>query len=94
MDIRSFINLGRAEGTSSLILFLVAMPLKYAFDYPAAVKYVGWAHGLLFVIYGLAIAYMGLKNKWRISTMALLFLSSIFPGGPFFFEKRILAESK
>lgn len=36
------------EGISYLILVLIAMPLKYIFDYPLAVKIVGMTHGILF----------------------------------------------
>ena len=36
------------EGISTLVLFLVAMPLKYVLGYPMAVTYVGWVHGVLF----------------------------------------------
>lgn len=82
--------MGYAEGVSALILFLIAMPMKYALDMPLAVKYVGWLHGLLFVIYVAMIAIYGLGKKWRITTMALLFIASIIPGGPFFAEGRIL----
>ena len=35
------------EGISTLVLFLVAMPLKYVLGYPMAVTYVGWVHGVL-----------------------------------------------
>lgn len=40
-----------AEGWSTLALFLVAMPLKYAFDWPHLIRPVGWAHGVLFLAY-------------------------------------------
>ena len=40
-----------AEGLSFLLLLGIAMPLKYGFDMPLAVKYLGWVHGALFVVY-------------------------------------------
>jgi len=40
---------GIAEGTSFLVLIGIAMPLKYIFHQPMAVKIFGWAHGILFV---------------------------------------------
>ena len=94
MNIKTFVKMGYAEGTSALLLFFIAMPLKYAFDMPAAVKYVGWLHGLLFVVYGLMIAIYGLNYKWKFSTMLLLFISSIIPGGPLFAESKILNREK
>ena len=39
------------EGVSFLVLLGIAMPLKYFADMPLAVKYIGWLHGLLFVLY-------------------------------------------
>ncbi|MCH5690241.1 DUF3817 domain-containing protein [Niabella sp. W65] len=39
------------EGISYLLLLLVAMPLKYLADIPEGVKYIGWAHGVLFVLF-------------------------------------------
>ncbi|MBF9224019.1 DUF3817 domain-containing protein [Hymenobacter ruricola] len=39
------------EGVSFLVLLLVAMPLKYLAGQPQAVRPVGMAHGLLFVLY-------------------------------------------
>ena len=42
---------GIAEGISFLVLLGIAMPLKYLFDQPMAVTIVGWAHGVLFVVF-------------------------------------------
>ena len=41
--------IGMLEGVSFLVLLGVAMPLKYLAGMPAAVKIVGWVHGILFV---------------------------------------------
>jgi integral membrane protein len=40
---------GIVEGVSTLVLFGVAMPLKYYADMPMAVSIVGMIHGLLFI---------------------------------------------
>ena len=52
-----------AEGVSYLLLLGVAMPLKYLADMPMAVKIVGWAHGLLFMLLlmMLAVCYTRLR---------------------------------
>jgi integral membrane protein len=44
------------EGLTTLALFLVAMPLKYWFDYPALVPSVGMTHGIAWLAYLLAMA--------------------------------------
>ena len=48
--------LGNIEGISYLLLLGVAMPMKYYFEIPMAVKIVGMAHGVLFVAYFLLLA--------------------------------------
>jgi integral membrane protein len=40
--------LGNIEGVSYLLLLFIAMPLKYAYDMPTAVKITGMAHGVSF----------------------------------------------
>ncbi len=40
-----------AEGVSFLILLFIAMPLKYIWGQPSAVKNFGTVHGLLFILY-------------------------------------------
>ncbi|MFW5972756.1 MAG: DUF3817 domain-containing protein, partial [Bacteroidota bacterium] len=43
--------IGFIEGLSYLALLGIAMPLKYMAGMPMAVRYVGWIHGVLFVLY-------------------------------------------
>jgi integral membrane protein len=47
--LRWLIIAGIIEGLSTLVLFFVAMPLKYSFDMPAAVSIAGPVHGFLFL---------------------------------------------
>jgi len=54
-----FSKVALAEGISYILLLFVAMPLKYLFDMPLAVKYTGWAHGLLFVLYIALCTFLG-----------------------------------
>ena len=75
---------------SYLVLLLIAMPMKYLLDMPLAVKYVGWAHGLLFVLYIGFLLVLGLMEKWSIKKLFFGFIASLLPFGPFVFEKRIL----
>ena len=50
--------LGNIEGISYLLLLGVAMPMKYYFEMPMAVKITGMAHGVLFVAYCILLAAM------------------------------------
>jgi integral membrane protein len=56
--------IGLVEGVSFLVLLLIAMPLKYLAGQPLAVKYVGWAHGVLFVLYLLAVLETWISRRW------------------------------
>lgn len=75
---------------SYLVLLLIAMPMKYLLDMPLAVKYVGWAHGLLFVLYIGFLLVLGLMEKWSIKKLFFGFIASLLPFGPFVFEKKFL----
>lgn len=83
---------GRIEGLSYLFLLFIAMPIKYIGDNPIVVKYAGWAHGVLFMLYiGLAI-YAYFEYNWSFKKLFLAGLASITPFGPWIFEKRVLEE--
>ncbi len=88
-----FLKIGFAEGSSFLILLFIAMPLKYMADMPTPVRIVGMLHGILFVLYALALAQATIVYKWKIKTVIIAFLLSFLPFGTFFLE-RILKKEK
>ena len=57
MNIKSLRIVGFLEGISFLLLLFIAMPLKYIWDNPILVKYVGMGHGVLFIVF-LAILFV------------------------------------
>ena len=76
------------EGVSFLVLLGIAMPLKYAAGIPEAVRYVGWAHGLLFVLFILALLSASTAARWPLAKIAGAFIASDAradgcAGGPF-----------
>jgi integral membrane protein len=83
---------GFAEGTSFLLLLFVAMPLKYMAGQPGMVTVVGSAHGLLWVLYLVALAHAALQRRWRFGMLAAGFVASVLPFGPFVFDGRLRAE--
>lgn len=46
-----FRKVALVEGVTTLVLFFVAMPLKYLAGQPWLVPPVGWIHGIAFVVY-------------------------------------------
>ncbi|MEE2901200.1 MAG: DUF3817 domain-containing protein [Myxococcota bacterium] len=82
-----------AEGISYLVLLFIAMPLKYGLDMPLAVKYVGWAHGVLFVAYIVFGGLAALKDKWSLQFSAVAFIASLIPFGTFWLDKKLAKDS-
>jgi len=78
MQLKTIRLVSYVEGISLLLLFLVAMPLKYYFGLPLAVRVVGSLHGLLFVILMGVLFYSRLKRtlEWKaaLSVFALSFV--------------------
>lgn len=75
--------IGFIEGVSFLVLLLIAMPLKYYFGLPIAVKITGWIHGVLFILY-IAAVFMAIKAmKWNWFSVLIALAASLIPIGTF-----------
>jgi integral membrane protein len=80
------------EGISYIVLLGIAMPLKYYFDSPLAVKMVGWAHGVLFMAYLLFLLVCWIKYKWSFLRVVSYFFASLLPFLPFLVERNLKKE--
>ena len=80
------------EGISYLILLFVAMPLKYFFSIPNAVKYFGWIHGILFLIFFVSLLLASIKYRWSLIRIAIYLLGSVLPIVPFIIDKKLEKE--
>jgi integral membrane protein len=80
---RWFRAIATAEALSLLALFGVAMPLKYAFGRPEAVAWVGWIHGILFLVYLVALLSAARVGGWRLPVVLAGLAASLVPFGPF-----------
>lgn len=89
---RLFFAIARAEGLSLLALFFVAMPLKYGAGMPLATTWTGWAHGVLFVAYVVALAAAAFQARWSLGRTALGFVCASVPFGTFWFERQVGAK--
>jgi integral membrane protein len=87
--LRALRQVAIVEGISTLVLFGVAMPLKYFAGMPIAVTIVGSIHGFLF----LALVLMLLLAIRRVpisrGLAAAGVVAAILPGGPFLLERRL-----
>jgi integral membrane protein len=86
-QIKNLRLIGIAEGISFFVLLLIAMPLKYYWGFPLAVKVVGWAHGLLFILYIVAVVAAIPVLHWSFIRISFALLASVVPGGPFVLDK-------
>ena len=80
-----------AEGLSLLALVGIAMPLKYAMGMPLAVRWVGSAHGLLFVVFVMALFWASLQPRVPKVLLGLVFGLSFLPFGFVLAERRLKA---
>jgi integral membrane protein len=56
---------------------------------PLAVKYTGWAHGVLFVGLCLLLLQVMLAARWSLGRGALVFVAALVPFGPFLLDKHM-----
>ena len=70
------------------------MPLKYWMDQPLAVRYVGMAHGILFLLYIPALLLAAPVLKWGLLMIFRAFLASLLPGGTFLLDRQIIKDWK
>lgn len=90
--VRTFATVALLEGISYVLLLGVAMPLKYFLDMPMAVKVVGWAHGVLFMAYGIYLVLCWIECKWSLGRVVLYFIASLLPIVPFIVERKLKKE--
>jgi integral membrane protein len=86
-NLNRFRWIGLAEGTSFLLLLGIAMPLKYVFDMPLAVKYTGWAHGVLFIAYLVSVILCVFYFRKPILFGLSAVVASLVPFGPFILDR-------
>jgi len=88
-----FRKIAVAEGLSYVVLVFIAMPLKYWADIPLAVKYTGWAHGLLFMLYIVLLIMAWTEYKWSFKKSAMIGVASLLPFAPFLVDKKLKEEN-
>lgn len=82
-----------AEGVSYALLVFFAMPLKYGFDLPQAVRVIGMAHGLLFIAFVITLLLTTRARGWSLGRPAVLFAASLVPLGAIWIERSMRAET-
>jgi len=88
-SVKKFSLINTIEGWSYLVLLFIAMPMKYMFEMPIAVKIAGMAHGVLFIIFCLLLVQAWQDTKWKFTENIVFFIASLIPFGTFFTKKKI-----
>lgn len=84
--------LGFTEGVSFLLLIGVGMPLKYMAGMGTPNKIIGYAHGVLFILYVVHVIWATVEIRWSLWTAVKLFIASLVPFGTFWTDKHILVK--
>lgn len=80
------------EGISYLFLLFIAMPLKYFAGMPDVVKYTGWVHGILFMLYILALINAKFDANWGFKRVFIAFMASLIPFATFILDRSLRKE--
>ena len=87
--VRALRNVAFVEGISTLVLFGIAMPLKYFAGMPLAVRVIGSLHGALFITLVVMLLLAIRKVPISPKLAAVGIAAAVFPGGPFLFDRRL-----
>ncbi|UUO06232.1 DUF3817 domain-containing protein [Blastopirellula sp. J2-11] len=85
---------GALEGLSFLLLLGVAMPMKYVAGEPLAVRVAGTLHGVLFLLYMVAVVRAARSNCWPFERIFEAIIASLYPLGTFVLDRKLREESR
>lgn len=81
--LKIFRLLALVEGVSTVLLFFVAMPLKYFASWPVLVPPVGMAHGVIWIVYTAAIPICLIGRGFSALDLLRAFVAGLVPLGTF-----------
>lgn len=80
------------EGTSLLFILFVTMPLKYIWEIHEPNMVIGMAHGMLFLLYVLAVIQNKIIRDWSIKTTLIALAVSVIPFGTFWADRKLFKD--
>ena len=89
ITIKQFRAISLIEGTSYLLLVFIGMPLKYGFGIKEVNQVLGMAHGVLTIVFCMALGVIWLQKKLSKQWCLAFFIASLIPFGAFVIEQRI-----
>ena len=81
-------------GVLLVLLFVVAVPLKYFADMPTPVTVLGTAHGWLYALFFLSAVDLAVRAKWSIKGSALTILAGTVPFLSFYAERNATRKTR
>ena len=81
-------------GLMLLILVFVAMPMKYIGDDDSLVRFVGVAHGWLYIAYLITALTLAYQARWRPLRTLLVLLAGTVPFASFVAERKVVAIAR
>jgi len=87
-------HLGVAEGISFLLLLGIAVPIKYIAGNPALVKILGPIHGVLFIVYVLAVFLAARVLRWGRWKIITALAAAVIPFGTFVLDAQLRKETE
>ena len=85
---------GILEGISFLLLLGIAMPLKYMWGQPLAVRIVGLIHGLLFLWFCGVLLNAKEAASWDLKKAGRILVAALLPFGPFVIDRGLRTEDE
>jgi integral membrane protein len=78
-------------GVGLVTLVFVGVPLKYWAHSPGVAKYVGMAHGFLYIVYLATCVDLGLRYRFRLPRLIALASAGFVPFVSFIAERKTTA---
>ncbi len=81
-----------SEGVSFLVLLYFAIYHKRILGEADAIQVPGMVHGVLFLLFCLALLHVWADRKWPLKKVAFAFVCSLLPFAPFYLERKLKEE--
>lgn len=85
---------GYLEALSFVVLLLIAMPIKYLGGNPKPVQIIGMLHGVLFMLYVLALIHATTAYAWSMRIFLFGCVAAVIPFGPLVADAKLYPEQQ
>ncbi|MDP5051449.1 MAG: DUF3817 domain-containing protein [Candidatus Planktophila sp.] len=94
-SVKRFRFMALVAGVMSLLLWFVDLPVVYLFnnpDWKAAVAWIPFVHGWIYLAYVLVALQFSVKAKWPIKKILWLLLAGTLPFASIAAERRVVRQ--